>query len=101
MPDPLCPQTRTLVGDPGSVAQVASYEAPDGDPGPRRPDHLLSGQDGTRQQRGHAGAVAFLEHEVGMFDQRRHRVGHCHPDFGYLQERQIVLGIADGEDIVR
>lgn len=76
-------------------------EAPDRHAPPRRAHWPLAGPDRPRQQRGDAGAVGPLEHEVGVRPQRGHGVGHRHSNLRGLQQRQVVLGIANRKRVMR
>jgi len=64
-------------------------------------DELFAGADRAGQQCRDTGAVDPFKDEIGMFAQRRHRVGHRDADLCRLQERQVVLRVPSREHVVR
>ena len=67
----------------------------------RRVEPDGAGDDRTAQRLHDAQAVRTLEDDVGEPPQRRHGVGGRHPHLARLEHGAVVLGVADGDGVVR
>ncbi len=85
----------------GDAHRGAVGVGPDDDVVPARADEMTTGEQGSAQEPGHPLAVGLVEHEIGVLLHRRHRVGDGDADLGGVEEGEVVLGIPDGENVVR